>query len=365
MKEQIETTQYGERITGRVRNDARAIALPKIRAGIAGAGLMGGWHAHALERAGGVVAAIADTDIAKAESLRSRYPAAEILDSVESMLETLKPDVLHICSATDTHQEVAERAIREGIHVLVEKPLAASEADALKLFDLAAERNTLVCPVHQFVFQDGVEKAMRRLPQVGRLIDIEVKICSAGGNNSAVEHLDSVAFSILPHPLSLAQRFLKSGISSVDWEVKHPEGGELRIYGTSDEISLSIFVSMNSRPTINIMRLAGTGGSIYVDLFHGYSIFESGRVSRLTKTLRPFDFAARSIAAATANLVRRSIRREPAYPGLRRLIREFYRSIRLNAEPPIRPDETLAVARACESLVARAEIGKAAQRLNG
>lgn len=365
MKEQIETAQYGKGIAARTRNDVRANTSPRIRAGIVGAGLMGRWHAHALERAGGVVVAIADIEIARAESLRSRHPAGGIFDSVESMLRDLKPDVLHICSATDTHQLVAKRAIREGIHVLVEKPLAAGEADALRLFDLAAERNTLVCPVHQFVFQDGVEEALRRLPQIGRLVGIEARICSAGGENSPVEHLDSLAFSILPHPLSLAQRFLKSGISSVDWEVLRPDSGELRIFGMSDETSLSIFVSMNSRPTINMMRLTGTGGSIYLDLFHGYSVFEPGRVSRLTKTLRPFDFAARSVAAATANLARRSIRREPAYPGLRRLIREFYRSIRLNAEPPIRPDETLAVVRACESLVARAEIGKAAPRLKG
>jgi predicted dehydrogenase len=323
---------------------AQTAADPKIRAGIVGAGLMGLWHAHAIEKVGGEVVGFADFDIEKAERLAAKYTNAKAFSDVKKMLGGQALDVLHVCSPTGSHEAIAEMAIKAGVHLLIEKPLASTADKTSGLYDLAAQYNTQICPVHQFVFQDGVAKAKKNLSKIGRLVHLEANICSAGGAGLKPEQLDQIATDIVPHPLSLIQKFLEIDISEIEWNSLRPASGELRMTGQTGETSLAIFISMAARPTSNSFHLLGTDGAIHLDLFHGYSIFEPGRTSKIRKILHPFDLALRIFSAATFNLGRRTWRREPAYPGLRQLIQEFYSSIKSGSEPPITPLQAIAVA---------------------
>lgn len=337
-----------------IRSAKMESAVPaKIRAGIAGAGLMGYWHAHALKKSGGEVVAVADFDIERAKRLTAKYPNARAFNGVEEMLASQGLDVLHVCSPTESHRAIAETAIRAGVHLLVEKPIAATANETAELFELAAEFNTLVCPVHQFIFQDGAADSARLLPQIGEPVHLEAKICSAGGAGLSDEKLDLTAIDILPHPLSLMQKFLPAGISGVDWNVSRPAAGELRLAGQTEKPSLSIFISMNSRPTVNSFHVYGTDGTLHLDLFHGFSTLESGGASKTKKLLRPFDFAMRSFSAATLNLAKRTLKREAAYPGLRRLIREFYAAVNLGTEPPISPQQAIEIAEIRDDIIRR------------
>lgn len=347
----------GEKSRAQSSSRAEAVAVkPKIRAGIVGAGLMGRWHADALEKAGGEVVAVTDFDLSKAARLAAKYRHAEGFESVEKMINARKLDVLHVCSPTASHESIAETAVKAGVHLLIEKPLAANADETVRLYYLSAQRGILLCPVHQFAFQDGVKKAKKTLPKIGKIVHLEARICSAGGVGMEGAQLDLLAADILPHPLSLMQKFLDARINEIDWEVLHPTAGELRVFGRRGDVSVSIFISLNSRPTRNSFELTGSLGTIYLDLFHGFSFLESGETSRTAKILRPFNFAARSFSAAASNLARRALHREPAYPGLRRLISDFYDSIRNRAELPILPAEAIAIAKTRDSLMASAGI---------
>ncbi len=333
------------------KTQSQTAVNPKIRAGIVGAGLMGLWHARAVEKNGGEVVAFVDFNIEKAESLAAKYANAKAYFDLKKMLDEQIPDVLHVCSPTDSHEIIAETAIRAGVHLLIEKPLAATADQTSRLYNLAAQSNTQICPVHQFAFQDGAAKAQKSLSKIGRLIHLEANVCSAGGVGLNAAQHDQIAADILPHPLSLMQKFLETDISEIDWTGFRPASGELRIAGQTRETSASIFVSMNSRPTKNSFQIFGSEGTIHLDLFHGYSVIETGKTSRMTKILHPFDLAARNFSAATFNLVRRTVRRESAYPGLRQLIQQFYDSIKSNSEPPITPSQSIAVAEVRDLLV--------------
>ncbi|MEP6703311.1 MAG: Gfo/Idh/MocA family oxidoreductase [Acidobacteriota bacterium] len=345
------------------KTDGRTAVKPHLRAGIVGAGLMGRWHAHAIERVGGCVVGIADRDLARALSLAARHRGATAFSAAEQMLAEQELDVLHICSPTETHESIAAAALRRGIHVLVEKPIAATARETGALYGLAEEHGALLCPVHQFAFQDGVARARKQLLKIGRLVHIEANIRSAGARGFDESQIDLIAADILPHPLSMISTFLVSGISSVKWDIKRPADGELRVLGQAEDTSVSIFISMNSRPTENSFHLVGTDGTIHIDLFHGFSSFQPGAVSRTRKILRPFDLALRSFAAAGINLARRSVQREPAYPGLRSLIGEFYGSIRSVADAPITPANAIAIARTRDLLIARINQGDRCDRI--
>ena len=121
-----------------------------------------------------------------------------------------------------------------------------------------------------------------------------------------------------------------------------------------DDVTISLLVSMSGRPTTSRLQLIGARGTTAVDLFHGFAVTHGGAVSRRRKMAQPFVQAGATALAAGANLFCRASRGEPAYPGLCRLIGEFYQAISLCGVCPIEPEETLAVARAWDRFNARA-----------
>ncbi len=328
----------------------------KIRAGIVGAGLMGRWHAQAAKKAGGEVVAIADRDERSAARLISDFPSAKDYGSLEEIINRKSLDVLHVCTPLSSHRTIAEFAIKAGINLIVEKPLAQTASETICLYGLASNHNVQLCPVHQFAFQPGVVKARKLLPKIGKIVHMHVTICSAGGEGFEAEQLDLIAADILPHPLSLFQAVLNNLLSDENWEVSRPRGGELRIEGYERETSFSIFISMNARPTNNSLQIFGTKGTINIDLFHGFAVMETGKVSKTRKILRPFDLAVRSFSGATLNLMRRAVRFEAAYPGLRQLVGNFYQSLREGTEPAVTPEQAINVAKIRDILIASSHL---------
>src|SRR5581483_939369 len=100
----------------------------------------------------------------------------------------------------------------------------------------------------------------------------------------------------------------------------------------------------------NAMRLVGTSGTMDVNLFHGFVLSQSGAVSWGRKVAQPFTYGAGLVAVAAGNLLLRAWRWEPAYPGLRSLVRRFYAAAACGGDPPISRAEVVAAARAYEQL---------------
>ncbi len=339
--------KFADRVTAKDR---------PIRAAIVGAGLMGRWHAQAIQKVGGKLIAVVDPDPTRARRLATRFHAGSF-PTVENMLSEVELNVLHLCSPSATHQNIAEAGIEAGANLVIEKPITLTALEAVRLYEQAARHGVMVCPVHQFIFQKGVLKAQKVLPAIGHLLHLGATICSAGGEGVATDKLDSMAADILPHPLSLLQRFLPGGLPEEDWVMTKPRQGELRVSGEAMGATLSIFISMSARPTVCDFQIVGTEGTIYLNLFHGYAYLEPGRVSRMRKIAHPFDRSLRNLSAAAFNLGRRSLRRELAYPGLQRLISEFYSAVQTGGPSPISAEEAIAIARVRDRLLSSCKIG--------
>lgn len=324
-----------------------------LRVGIVGAGLMGRWHAVAATRAGGAVVAVADLDPDRARPLARRY-AASSAASIDEMLSGHTLDVVHVCTDTSSHEAVARAAIAAGAHLLVEKPLAASMAGTEALLALAAHRGVSLCPVHQFVFQDGVRAARAAVPDIGAIVHLQATFCTAGTPGLSSATADRLVGDILPHPLSLAQLFLPAPLPVDGWTVMHPDAGELRACGAAAGATVSMLISTRARPTVCSFDVLGDAGSIHLDLYHGYAVIEGGRVSRSRKVAQPFARTIHTGMAAALNLGRRIVRRQAAYPGLWQLVEAMYRALRRGAPAPIAADDMLAIAGVRDLLVARA-----------
>ena len=323
-----------------------------IGAVIVGAGLMGRWHADAVRRSGGRIIAVVDNAPQRADTLARTY-AARSATCLDDVVGAEDAHIVHVCTPLETHLDLAGAAIAHGHHVIVEKPLAHTATDTAVVLREAARRGVLICPVHQFCFQRGVRKIVNALPALGRPLHVQITACSAGAEGSpSPADRDAVVADILPHPLSLFSAILGGSMAGIGWSIRHPWPGEVMAMAEHDGATLSILISTHGRPTTNSMRLIAERGSAHADLFHGFSVIESGAVSRARKILHPFDLSARTFLHGAGNIVYRTLRAEPAYPGLRELLQAFYSAIRGDGGAPISAESILDIAVARDELLA-------------
>lgn len=331
---------------------------PILRTAIIGAGLMGRWHAHAVARAAHLVVAIVDPLARAAERLAARHRSARAFATLDEV--PFAVDVVHVCTPIGSHHDLITRALARGCHVIAEKPLAQTAAETRELYAVAAARQRLLVPVHQFLYQRGVLEAARLLPSIGPLLHFEATACTAGAaGRTAAEH-DRVALEILPHPLSLITRLVSREPEKAGWRVRRVQAGELRLDGVLNATTISVLVSTGGRPPTNTVRLIGANGTVHVDLFHGFATQLGGGTTRGAKIAGPFLAAASVVRAAASNLARRAITGEPAYPGLNALVRHVYDVAANGGAAPIAPEETVAVATAMDAIAS--EVGAATGR---
>ncbi len=323
------------------------------RAAIVGAGLMGRWHAHACRRAGGQVVAVVDIDAAAAERLARVCGGAAHAVSFDTLPTMTAIDIVHVCTPGERHVGAIGEALARGCPVIVEKPLAP-DASATEAVILAARQAGLwVVPVHQAVYQDGTRAALAWARE-RRVRVFDYRACSAGADSSP-DRAALVAAEILPHPLSLLQVLSPEAFDQIAWDVRRPAPGELMATTVAGDVLVRLLISMHARPTRHDLTLLADEGSLVVDLFHGFAWQEPGaRPTRLAKITRPFTAAALSAGHAAVNLARRTMAREPAYPGLTTLVTAAYRALGDPRQRPLSDAHTLAVARARDVILRQA-----------
>lgn len=292
---------------------------------IIGAGLMGAWHLFTARKLGAQIVAVVDPDLAAARALAGRVAGAKALGDMASLMKHHRPFAAHICTPTRHHFDNARELLAAGTHVLVEKPICESVKEARALAMLARDQNVLVCPVHQYAFQPGVERAMGWLAELGAVRRIHFAICSSGADHLPADRRGAIIAEILPHPISILQRLVPERLThQLEWCISSDSAGEYFAHASQGGLMLSISISLNARPTCFLTCIEADGGAVEIDGFHGFATLAHGGSSRVTKVLAPFERSSKTLTAATLNLARRLVQREPAYPGLRTLMRRFY-----------------------------------------
>lgn len=109
--------------------------MTTLNIGVIGTGSIAGCHldAYAADFRASLVA-VADVALDRAQATAAKYGIATAYGSAEELLADPAIDAVSICTPNISHAELAIAAIRAGKHVLVEKPMArtAAEAEALQ-----------------------------------------------------------------------------------------------------------------------------------------------------------------------------------------------------------------------------------------
>jgi len=175
---------------------------------IVGAGHMGRIHAQKLARMKDIVlTCVIDANCAQAEET-ARKCGAPWSDHYEQALSSGVEGVV-IASTTETHFAIARDFLQKGVHVFVEKPIAATPSEATELITLAKKNRLILQVGHLERFSPAFRKARR---MVGSPISIEAhRISVFTGRSTDID----VVHDLMIHDIDLALSLNTSDIRRI------------------------------------------------------------------------------------------------------------------------------------------------------
>jgi predicted dehydrogenase len=142
-----------------------------LRVGLIGYGFAGSaFHAPFIEAVPGLaLTSVVTSNEGRAAQARSRHPHAEILPSAGDLLAAADAhDLVVVAAPNREHVPLGLAAAEAGLHLVVDKPLAASAGDARRLADAAAAGGVVASVFHNRRW-DGDFLTLRRLVDDGAL----------------------------------------------------------------------------------------------------------------------------------------------------------------------------------------------------
>jgi predicted dehydrogenase len=135
-----------------------------LHVGVIGGGLSGTAHVRALRRTGlAASVTLAGSSRASAEAARRRLDVDAVTDDYRRLLADDGIDVVHVCVPNDLHAEVIAAAFEAGKHVIAEKPLAVTSAEADELERRASASKLVHAVCFNYRFYPLVLEARARI----------------------------------------------------------------------------------------------------------------------------------------------------------------------------------------------------------
>ncbi|PWC30822.1 Gfo/Idh/MocA family protein [Teichococcus aestuarii] len=227
------------------------MAEGKVRYAVVG----GGWISQAAfmpavaRTRNSALAAIVTGDAEKRAALGARYgiPAYDYGD-YDRLLESGDIDAVYLATPNWLHREGTEKALAAGIHVLLEKPAAASLEDAEAIRDAAARARAKLMVAYRLHFEPATLAALEvvrsgRLGQARLFSSAFAQIVAPGNHRSKHGYWAGPVVDMGPYPINMARH------------VFGEEPVEIAAIGTRDPA-----LEMNFDDTVSVsMRFPGGG----------------------------------------------------------------------------------------------------------
>jgi UDP-N-acetylglucosamine 3-dehydrogenase len=253
-----------------------------LRGAIVGLGMMGRHHARLLQSTPRIVFAGA------VDPGGDRYGAvrdpALVHDSIHDLLEHGTPDFAIVAVPTDEHLAVARTLAAAGVHMLIEKPLAGTLAEAKEIIAACELAGVRAAVGHVERFNPALIELRRRTEegQVGEVFLIATERC--GPFPDRVKDV-GVVKDLATHDLDLVGWLGKSPIDLVAAQTAYRTGREhedlvLATGRLASGLAFSITVDWLTPTKIRRMRILGDRGMLVADTLTSDLVFhENGSVT--------------------------------------------------------------------------------------
>lgn len=184
-----------------------------MKLGIIGAGRLGSFHADKAAAHPSVdLTAVFDTSEQSAQTLAQKHSIRQC-----SSLEELFPlvDAVVIAVPTVRHAELGLPCLRQGKHVLMEKPMCASRDDAQKLVDAAKRANAVLQIGHVEVFNPAWTAAQPLLQDVKDGVPAQIDAVRTSGYTFRSTDIGTV-FDMMIHDIDLVLSLVPAKVATID-----------------------------------------------------------------------------------------------------------------------------------------------------
>lgn len=179
------------------------------RLGVIGVGHLGQHHARVYsEILGSQLVGVVDTNESRAESIGESL-GVPFYSDVDEFIRKARPDAVSVVVPTVRHYEIAKKALLNGIHVLIEKPVTTTVSEAEDLLEIAAGSDLVLQVGHIERFNSAVQYISKiiRNPlflQSRRLGPFSTRINDVG-----------VVLDLMVHDIDVILSLVKSDIKNI------------------------------------------------------------------------------------------------------------------------------------------------------
>jgi len=291
------------------------------------------------------IVALCDTSRISLDRASKLYPKADLFESPDALLGSELADVVDICTPGFTHHSLATKALETGHHVIVEKPVALSLNDTLKIDAAMRKAGRQVCVVQSLRFHDNVRQFMRGLnsKQLGNVAKFSGIHHGRNMHNEASwvhdENLSGgLVYEIAIHLIDLMAVLLGKPREIVGINVHyHPDlrlitGIETMVrfgQGRMGYLDLAQDATLHSA-IFTQASVYCTGADAFLKFGPDYLRISSGQVDPLQETVSE----TRRLVNFGFNVASRRYRSSRINPH-RAIIHGFFRSLTSQSEPPV------------------------------
>ncbi len=140
-----------------------------MKVGIVGNGGIVHPAIEAMQKEGIAVNALWCRSEERGRPVAEQYSVEKVYTDYDAFLEDESFDTVYIALVNSAHYAYAKKALQYDKHVIVEKPLVSSYEEAMKLSDLAAERNRFLFEAIMLRYSANYEAILKNLEKVGEI----------------------------------------------------------------------------------------------------------------------------------------------------------------------------------------------------
>jgi len=183
------------------------VIVPVPRVAVVGIGYWGpNIVRNLIEIAPQAIAAVCDIDPQRLGSIEKQYPSLKTTTNFDDILNDSSINAIMLVLPPALHPEMAERALRAGKHLFIEKPLALNFNDACRTVKLA-DRLGLQLMVGLTYCHNTVIQYIGKIIKDGRLGPL-TNIYSWRLNLNEREKHENVIWMLAPHDISIIDRWI-------------------------------------------------------------------------------------------------------------------------------------------------------------
>jgi predicted dehydrogenase len=347
-----------------------------LRSALIGCGAIAREHLAVLSELKDVeVAAVCDLSPTRAEATAERFGIKRWYTNYEQLLHDIHPNLVHITTPPSAHFAIAQACLSSGVNVLCEKPMTTDYSDFGALKRLAIQNRCMLMENQNVRFEPAVQriKALVASGRLGDILDVQIVLgLDLFGTDSPYVDVNVPHYSFglrggvigdfLTHIACLVLLFTGSVVDlRTIWEKRTANSplpaDEFRSLIIGERATAFVSVCGHTKLSGFWMRLVGSQMHVEANLYESprlilrrFRVGEPAFMSAVDGIAEARDVLGGTVAAFWRKLAGTS-----RYGGLRELVAQTYRSLKMRESQPISLDEIDEVARLVDSF-ARPEV---------